>query len=220
MTEHLDFTLRNETVADYLETETVIREAFWNQFQPGCGEHYLLHKIRTTAAFIPELDFVATYRGRIIGNAVYTKSTIKTDAGQDVTVLCLGPIGILPAYQGRGIGSALIKHTQKIAYDLGYRAIFIFGDPHFYQQLGFVPAEKYQIRTDENFFAAAHQVLPLDETFLLDKAGRYFEDPMFMVAEADAEAFDKQFAPKEKIVGIKSQPLFNKLEKMIKKYPE
>lgn len=218
MTEKIDFTLRNETAVDYAETENMTREAFWNQFAPGCAEHYLLHQIRDIDAFIPELDLVAEHQGQIIGNAVYTKSIIKTDNGKDISVLCLGPISVLPKYQGQGIGTALIKRTQQIAYQMGYRAIFIFGDPNFYQRVGFVPAEKYQIRTSDNVFAAAHQVLPLDETFLLDKSGRYFEDPRFVIDEVATEKFDQQFPPKKKIVGIKSQPIFNKLVKMTKEY--
>ncbi|WP_211334356.1 GNAT family N-acetyltransferase [Companilactobacillus furfuricola] len=218
MTEKIDFTLRNETVADYSATENLTREAFWNQFAPGCAEHYLLHKIRDIDAFIPELDFVAEYNGQIIGNVIYTKSIIKTDSGKDISVLCLGPISVLPKYQGQGIGTKLIKHTQQIAYQMGYQAIFIFGDPAFYQRVGFVPAEKYQIRTSDNIFAAAHQVLPLDDGFLLDNAGRYFEDPQFSIDEKAVEKFDQKFPPKEKIVGIKSQPIFKKLVKMTKEY--
>ena len=45
--------LRPERPADYRQTENVTREAFWNHFVPGCSEHYLLHVLRGTSAFVP-----------------------------------------------------------------------------------------------------------------------------------------------------------------------
>ena len=49
------------------ETEHVTREAFWNYFVPGCHEHYLLHIMRVSPSFIPELDAVAVHGSRIVG---------------------------------------------------------------------------------------------------------------------------------------------------------
>ena len=39
--------------------EEVTREAFWNQYAPGCDEHYPLHRMRAAEAFVPELSLVA-----------------------------------------------------------------------------------------------------------------------------------------------------------------
>ena len=63
----MEIKLRPETPADYREAENVTREAFWNHFAPGCNEHYLLHVMRGSPAFVPELDFVAELDGRIVG---------------------------------------------------------------------------------------------------------------------------------------------------------
>lgn len=62
-------TVRLERPADYRETELVVREAFWNCYSPGCMEHYLLHVMRDSPGFVPELDFVAESGNRIIGSA-------------------------------------------------------------------------------------------------------------------------------------------------------
>ena len=35
--------IRLENRKDYREVENLVREAFWNVYQPGCVEHYLLH---------------------------------------------------------------------------------------------------------------------------------------------------------------------------------
>lgn len=56
---------RQEQPKDYRETETLVRDAFWNQFQPGCVEHYLMHIMRDADVFIPELDVVAVYEVKL-----------------------------------------------------------------------------------------------------------------------------------------------------------
>ena len=63
--EAVELKLRTEQPADYRETENVTREAFWNLYSPGCCEHYLLHVMRDSPAFVPELDLVAERDGRM-----------------------------------------------------------------------------------------------------------------------------------------------------------
>lgn len=53
-----DCTVRLETKADYDAVENLTREAFWNIYRPGCLEHYLIHILRDSDIFVPELDFV------------------------------------------------------------------------------------------------------------------------------------------------------------------
>lgn len=57
----MEIELRNERFSDYPETENVVREAFWNRYSPGCYEHYLIHIMRYSRAFVPQLDFVAVF---------------------------------------------------------------------------------------------------------------------------------------------------------------
>lgn len=61
-------TIRRETWEDYREVEVLIREAFWNQYVPGCMEHFLAHVMRDHEDFIGELDLVAEMDGRIVGS--------------------------------------------------------------------------------------------------------------------------------------------------------
>jgi len=108
--------IRKSQNTDYSETENVIREAFWNVYCPGCSEHYLVHVMRESPEFIPELDFVATHNEKIVGNIVYMKAHIKCDDGRKITdVISLGPIGIIPELQRKGIGHQLIYSTKEIA---------------------------------------------------------------------------------------------------------
>lgn len=68
----LDINLRLEKPEDHRLVEELTREAFWGTNNPGCDEHFLVHKLRTVSAFVPELDFVAEVDGKIVGNIMYS----------------------------------------------------------------------------------------------------------------------------------------------------
>ena len=200
-----------ERPADYRENENVTREAFWNCYVPGCDEHYLLHIMRDSSAFVPELDFIAIYDGKIVGNVICAKSMIKSNNGSECETLGLGPISVLPEYQNKGIGGRLIAHTKQIARNMGYRAILLYGDPLYYSRHGFVQAENFDIRTSDNMYADPLQVCELYENALSGITGCYFEDKVYEIDEAAAAEFDKTFPQKEKVEGTASQKRFLEL---------
>ena len=207
----MNITLRPEQPSDYRENENVTREAFWNHYVPGCDEHYLLHIMRDSSAFVPELDIVAVLDGKIVGNAVYAKSMIKSDNGSECEMLGLGPISVLPEYQNKGIGGRLIAYTKQIARSMGYRAILLYGDPLYYSRHGFAAAESFDIRTSDNMYAGPLQVCELYENSLSGITGCYFEDEVYEIDEIAATEFDKNFSLKEKIEGTASQKRFLEL---------
>lgn len=208
--------IRLERPEDYRETENMTREAFWNHFAPACDEHYLLHVMRDSSAFLPGLNFVAEQDGRIIGNVVCTKAVVHGDDKNSYEVLCLGPIAVLPEFQRTGVGSRLIAHTKETAREMGFRAIFLCGDPDYYSRHGFVPAEAFGIRMADNMYAVAHQVCELYENALSGIKGRYVEDAVYKVDAAEAKEFDKGFPAKEMVTGTPSQKRFDELVVMRK----
>ena len=209
---------RLETPDDYRKTENMIREAFWNVYCPGCFEHFMLHQIQQSSAFIESLDFVAVKDGRIIGNVISVQSYIEGDDGQKHTVLSLGPIGVLPAFQRTGVGRRLIELMRQQAARMGYKAILLCGDPAYYSKNGFEPAEKYSIRTKDNKFAAALQILWLRNPNDKELAGRYFENEIYEFDSQEASLFDRQFPTKEKISGTPTQKRFDEVVAMQKDY--
>ena len=213
----MDIEIRQEQSGDYRETENVVREAFWNVYMPGCDDHYLVHILRAHPKFVPALDLVAVHDGKIIGNVVCMRSVICGDDGKEYEVLSLGPIAVLPAYQRCGVGAKLIAHTKEIARKMGFRAILLCGNPAFYKKQGFIAAEHYGIRTAENMYADALHVCGLYDGALDGIAGRYYEDAVYKIDAAATAAFDKDFPPKEKIVGTPAQQYF--LEMVQRKRP-
>lgn len=208
--------LRRETPPDYKTVENVTREAFWNHHGPGCEEHYLMHIMRDADAFIPELDFVAEVDGEIVGNIVYTKAKIVDDQEVPYEVLSFGPISVLPAYQGKGIGGELIEHTKWLAKEMGYKAILIYGDPEYYKKFGFVQAEQYDIRTPDNYYAVPLQACVLHPGALSNITGRFFEDETFHFDEEAVKEFDQAFPEKALEEGLPSQIRFGELVQMKK----
>ena len=203
--------LRPEGMEDHRETETVIREAFWNRYVPGCSEHYLMNVMRACPAFLPELDYVAADGEKIVGGIAYVKSTIIGDDGRRHEVLCLGPISVLPEYQGRGIAGKMIERTAAIARELGFCAIVLCGDPDCYSHCGFSPAENYAVRTADDLYAAALQARELYPHALSGKSGRFVADQIYEVDEAAAAIYDQQFPRREKVRGTPSQKRFEAL---------
>jgi predicted N-acetyltransferase YhbS len=208
--------LRNETPSDYRIVEDLTREAFWNHHVPGCNEHYLLHIMRDSDAFIRNLDYIAEINGKIVGSIVYTNSKIMGDNGECYEVITFGPLSVIPEYQRKGIGGMLVEHTIKLAKELGYRAILIYGDPSYYNRFGFIEAEKYNIRTSDNMYAVPLQAIELYQCALFDCSGRFFEDLVFEIDETAANEFDKSFPRKKKQSGLPTQERFQQLVNMIK----
>ena len=203
-----DWTIRLEEPKDYDAVEFLTREAFWNVHTPGCDEHYLAHVLRSSSAFLPELDFVAEFGGEIIGNIIYTRAVIQEDDGIDRFVFCFGPLSVLPEWQKKGVGSSLVGHSLYVAAKSWYDAVLIYGDPAYYRRFGFAAAERYDIATPDGYYADPLQALELVPGSLNGVHGRFFEDAAFDVDKAKAEAFDKRFPQKEKRSGLASQLLF------------
>jgi predicted N-acetyltransferase YhbS len=194
----INLTIRNEQTEDYRTVEELVREAFWNLYVPGCNEHYMLHNLRMSGDFIPELDFVAEKEGQIVGQIVYSRGIIKGKGTENKEVITFGPVSVLPAFQKRGIGSALITHTISLARDMGCPAICIYGDPRYYTRFGFRCGEKYEIKTAEDKFAVSLQVLELRHGALNSVSGRFVESAAFAVDETGFAQYDATFPFKEK----------------------
>lgn len=215
-----DLQIRLEQPADYHEVELVVREAFWNCYSPGCVEHYLLHVMRDSPGFVPALDLVAVADSRIVGSVVFHQAFILGDDGNRYDVLTLGPIAVLPSVQRRGIGRRLIEHARAAAAAQGYLAILLCGDPGYYLKMGFTAAERFGIRTSGNKYFAALHACPLYAGALDRAAGRYFEDDVYLVDEAAAEDFDRQFPKKERVGSTPMQLRFREVCAMQKDFVE
>ncbi|AWI05682.1 GNAT family N-acetyltransferase [Clostridium drakei] len=194
----MNISIRLENENDFKNVENMIREAFWDLYRPGCVEHLIVHEIRKANSFIQELDFVACNEEEVIGNIIYSKAKVINDNNEEFQVLCMGPLGVLPSYQGKGIGSLIMKYSINAARTLGYKAIVIFGNHNYYHRFGFENAEKYNIQTAWGANIEAFMVLELYKDSLKGISGKYYEDSVFEVDDEELNLFEKQFPYKEK----------------------
>ncbi len=103
--------IRRETDSDHRAVENLVRESFWNVYRPGCHEHYVLHRLRSDPAFVPELDFVMEEDGRLIGQNMFMRAVIRADDGRDIPIMTMGPICIAPDLKRRGYGTRLLDYS-------------------------------------------------------------------------------------------------------------
>jgi predicted N-acetyltransferase YhbS len=200
MKSKINVIIRPENSNDYREVENLTREAFWDLYKPGCDEHLIVHKIRSHPDFISELDLVAEQDNKIVGNIIYSKSKVVGPHKPEHEVITFGPVSVLPSLQNKGIGSALIEQTIQMAKNMGYIAIFIFGNPDYYHRFGFENAVRFGISTSEGANFEPFMGLELHKGSLNGKSGKLFISPVFCVSEDELEAFEKSFPYKEKHV--------------------
>ncbi len=191
--------IRLEEPKDYNEVENLTREAFWNVYTMGCSEHLIAHNIRKAKNFMPALDFVAVEDGVIVGNILFTHSSIICAGGRAIKTATFGPFSVLPARQGCGIGRALVEHAKKAAQAMGIPAFIIYGDPDYYCRLGFKHAKDFNISDGEGRYPKAHLVLEVTKGALNGVSGKFEQDSSpFITKPEDVDNFDKGFAPKKK----------------------
>ena len=194
------FVFRPETESDYAAVEFLTREAFWNKYQPGCEEHYLLHILRGSDSVIPELCDVCEMDGEIIGHICYTRSKVVSESGETFPVITFGPISVRPDMQGKGIGSKLILSTMQRAKEMGFAGVVITGNPAYYHRFGFKTASDYGILYENGASFPAFMAAELGEGSLSGISGCTFFAPEFStIAEEAVHTFDARFPTKERL---------------------
>ena len=92
----MSLTLRHEAPADRRAAETLVREAFWNVYKPGCDEHYYLHLLRQSPAFGP-LAVLPSFQGKGLARALVCHALRQAQALGEQAVVILGD----PRHYGR-----------------------------------------------------------------------------------------------------------------------
>ena len=194
--------IRLEKKEEYREVENLVRDSFWNVYRPGCLEHYVLNQLRDDPAFVPELDFVMEQDGKLIGQNMFMKASIKSDDGRDIPIMTMGPICITPELKRKGYGKILLDYSLKKAKELGCGAVCFEGNIDFYGKSGFTYASTFGIRyhglpegEDASFFLCKE----LLAGYLNGITGEYATPQGYFVDEEEVENFDKEFPAKERL---------------------
>ena len=133
--------IRRERPVDHDAVRAVHLAAF--AVDPVTGAHRapgdipeapLVDELRQDPGFLPHLSLVAVDGDRIVGHVIATRGWLEP---LGTPVLGLGPLGILPDAQGRGVGTALVHALLAVAEACDERLVALLGDPGYYRRFGF-----------------------------------------------------------------------------------
>lgn len=163
--------IRVETDADLAAAVEVHRRAFTDdESVPG-----LVEELRALGLDVPSLSFVAVADDRVVGHVMNSWVGIE---GSDARFLQLSPLGVLPEYQGRGFGSALVRASLDGARGLGEPLLLVEGNPRYYGRFGFVRADELGLLPPpEALYDWAFQVAVLDDSVPLPQGRVVYSSP-------------------------------------------
>lgn len=140
----MEISIRQEETGDYPAVFKVIEQAFEKEELSDHKEQFLVERLRKSPAFIPELSLVAETGSAIVGHILLTRIFIKS-SHRTYNSLALAPVSVLPEYQGKGIGGALIQYAHSKARELGYQSIVLLGHENYYPRFGYRQAHIFGI---------------------------------------------------------------------------
>lgn len=124
--------IRSETDADVDAIRDVTVSAFKTLEVSGHTEQFIIAALR--AAHALTVSLVAEVDGRVVGHIAFSPVTISDGTGNWYG---LGPVSVLPEYQRRGIGKALIEEGLSRLKSLNAQGVCLVGHPEYYGKFGF-----------------------------------------------------------------------------------
>lgn len=102
-----------------------------------------------------------------MGHVLFSPVRIDGRGSDPPTMVGLAPVGVLPGYQGLGIGSRLIRAGLGTCANADYGAAVVLGEPGYYSRFGFerasVRALGNEYGADEHFMVAEMKNGALDD---------------------------------------------------------
>jgi putative acetyltransferase len=121
--------IRSEQPADHAAIAAVQRAAFARD-----AEANLVSALRHDGLMLVSL--VALHGEIIIGHVMF--STLRVEvSGRELVAATLAPLAVVPDFQRRGYGSALVRAGIEVLRAKGCHAIIVLGDPDYYARFGF-----------------------------------------------------------------------------------
>lgn len=130
--------VRAETPDDHDTIRRIVDEAFGDTITSA-----IVDAIRASDRFVPDLSLVAVSEGQPVGHVI--SSYVDLLVPDTRRVLQVGPLAVVPSHQRRGIGTALMKETVRLADERGEPLLLIEGNPVYYGRFGFTRADEHGI---------------------------------------------------------------------------
>ncbi|UCC58042.1 MAG: N-acetyltransferase [Candidatus Bathyarchaeum sp.] len=127
--------IRETIPADIKDILHVEREAFQRD-----SEANITRDMLSDLSAEPCVSLLAFVENQPVGLILFTRGYI--EGNPRIGVSFLAPLAVIPKFQKRGIGGALIKEGIKRLSKIGVDLIFVIGHPEYYPRFGFTPALK------------------------------------------------------------------------------
>ncbi|MFW5735086.1 MAG: GNAT family N-acetyltransferase [Oceanidesulfovibrio sp.] len=124
--------IRSETASDHDAIRTIHIAAFADHPFSRHTEHLIVDALREAGALA--ISLVADVDGDVIGHIAFSPVLLN---GAVCGMQALGPVGVLPRLQRRGVGSGLVAAGLTALRENGASACVLVGDPAFYGRFGF-----------------------------------------------------------------------------------
>ena len=145
----LNIEVSNEKADDEARIHQVTEQAFVSAPHSDHNEQFIVDALRRAGALT--VSQVAKVDGEIIAHVAISPVTL---SGGAIGWFGLGPISVLPDFQGLGIGSKLVQSSIAALKEVGASGCVVLGDSAYYGRFGFkvvdglvfsgVPAEYFQ----------------------------------------------------------------------------
>jgi putative acetyltransferase len=149
--------IRDETESDAAVITQVTVAAFETMEISSHTEQFIVEALRSARALTVSL--VAEADGRVVGHIAFSPVAISDGTRNWYG---LGPVSVLPEYQRRGIGKALIQEGLSRLRKLSAKGCCLVGHPQYYRKFGF-----------ENVTGLFHEGVPQEVFFALSFDGHF-----------------------------------------------
>lgn len=127
--------IRPEMTSDQRAVQEINTAAFEED-----AEAKLVDALRENAEHY--VAFVAEVEGRVVGHICFSEMTCAGNA----RLMGLAPMAVLPDFQSKGIGSALVTAGLEACREMGMDGVAVLGHPTYYPRFGFKPASAFGIK--------------------------------------------------------------------------
>lgn len=139
--------IRNTKKTDFRVVENLIRDCFFNVYQPGCLEHYVIKNLRESEDYIEELDFVIEKNGQIIGQNIFAKAELILQMVPYIQSLLWGQFVLTELFKTMAMERCLLNMVWKRLENSDIR-LFV-------------------LKETSDFTKSADLIMPIRKTFLI-----------------------------------------------------
>jgi putative acetyltransferase len=116
----------------------------------------------------------------IVAHVLFTPVTL--DGADELRLMGLAPMAVVPAKQRQGVGTALVREGLERCRRIDAHAIVVLGHAEYYPRFGFVPASQFGLRSEYDVPDELFMVVELEKGVLNGKSGIVRYHPAFREA--------------------------------------